>query len=60
MDIKTLFPLDFSIVECPAPQGMYFCSEGVKNTHGRALVIEPADLCIAAGNNFEGINKAVA
>jgi glutamine synthetase len=32
----------------PAPQ-MYYCSVGGK-IHGRALVEEHADLCIAAGN----------
>jgi glutamine synthetase len=39
---------------------MYYCSVGGKNTHGRALVEEHADLCIAAGINFEGINQEVA
>jgi glutamine synthetase len=32
----------------------------VENTHGRQLVEEHADLCIAAGINFEGINQEVA
>jgi glutamine synthetase len=36
---------------------MYYCSVGGKNTHGRQLVEEHADLCIAAGINFEGINQ---
>jgi glutamine synthetase len=37
---------------------MYYCSVGGKNTHGRALVEEHADLCIAAGINFgESIKK---
>jgi glutamine synthetase len=39
---------------------MYYCSVGGKNTHGRKLVEEHADLCIAAGLNFEGINQEVA
>jgi glutamine synthetase len=39
---------------------MYYCSVGGKNTHGRQLVEEEhADLCIAAGINFEG-NQEVA
>jgi glutamine synthetase len=37
---------------------MYYCSVGGKQ-HGRALVEEHADLCIAA-INFEGINQEVA
>ena len=36
------------------------CSVGGKNTHGRDLVEEHADQCIAAGLNFEGINQEVA
>jgi len=44
----------------PAPQGMYYCSVGGRNTHGRDLVEEHADMCIAAGINFEGINQEVA
>ncbi len=39
---------------------MYYCSVGGLNTHGRDLVEEHADLCIAAGLNFEGINQEVA
>lgn len=60
MDTKTLLPLGFPIGGYPAPQGMYYCSVGGKNTHGRKLVEEHADLCIAAGINFEGINQEVA
>jgi glutamine synthetase len=60
MDTKTLLPLGFPIGGYPAPQGMYYCSVGGKNTHGRKLVEEHADLCIATGLNFEGINQEVA
>ena len=60
MDTKTLLPLGFPVGGYPAPQGMYYCSVGGKNTHGRKLVEEHADLCIAAGINFEGINQEVA
>jgi glutamine synthetase len=60
MDTKTLLPLGFPIGGYPAPQGMYYCSVGGKNTHGRALVEKHADLCIDAGLNFEGINQEVA
>jgi glutamine synthetase len=60
MDTKTLLPLGFPVGGYPAPQGMYYCSVGGKNTHGRKLVEEHADLCIAAGLNFEGINQEVA
>ena len=60
MDTKTQLPLGFPVGGYPAPQGMYYCSVGGKNTHGRKLVEEHADLCIAAGINFEGINQEVA
>jgi glutamine synthetase len=60
MDSKTQLPLGFPIGGYPAPQGMYYCSVGGRNTHGRHLVEEHADLCIAAGLNFEGINQEVA
>jgi glutamine synthetase len=58
MDTKH-FTSWFPIGGYPAPQGMYYCSVGGKNTHGRQLVEEHADLC-AAGINFEGINQEVA
>ena len=60
MDVKTLLPLGFPIGGYPGPQGLYYCSVGGKNTWGRAFVEEHADLCIAAGLNFEGINQEVA
>jgi len=60
MDTKTMLPLGFPVGGYPGPQGMYYCSVGGKNTHGRDFVEEHADLCIAAGLNFEGINQEVA
>lgn len=60
MDRKTLLPLGFPVGGYPAPQGMYYCSVGGRNTHGRNVVEEHADLCIDAGLNFEGINQEVA
>jgi len=60
MDTKTNLPLGFPLGGYPGPQGLYYCSVGGKNTHGRALVEEHADLCIKAGINFEGINQEVA
>ncbi len=60
MDTKTGLPLGFPRGGYPAPQGLYYCSVGGKNTHGRDLVEEHADLCIEAGLNFEGINQEVA
>ena len=56
MDSETQLPLG----GYPGPQGLYYCSVGGKNTHGRAFVEEHADLCIEAGINFEGINQEVA
>lgn len=60
MDKHTQLPLGFPVGGYPGPQGMYYCSVGGKNTHGRKFVEEHADLCIAAGLNFEGINQEVA
>ncbi len=60
MDRSTLLPLGFPVGGYPAPQGMYYCSVGGRNTHGRNLVEEHADLCIDAGLIFEGINQEVA
>jgi glutamine synthetase len=60
MDCDTQLPLGFPIGGYPGPQGMYYCSVGGKNTHGRDLVEEHADQCIVAGLNFEGINQEVA
>ena len=60
MDVETQLPLGFPMGGYPGPQGMYYCSVGGKNTHGRSFVEEHADLCIQAGINFEGINQEVA
>jgi glutamine synthetase len=60
MDVQTQLPLGFPMGGYPGPQGMYYCSVGGKNTHGRHFVEEHADLCIEAGINFEGINQEVA
>ncbi len=60
MDVKTQLPLGFPVGGYPGPQGLYYCSVGGKNTWGRDLVEEHADMCIAAGLNFEGINQEVA
>ena len=60
MDVETQLPLGFPLGGYPGPQGMYYCSVGGRNTHGRHIVEEHADLCIDAGINFEGINQEVA
>ena len=59
-DVDTQLPLGFPLGGYPGPQGLYYCSVGGKNTHGRSFVEEHADLCIEAGINFEGINQEVA
>lgn len=60
MDTKSQLPLGFPLGGYPGPQGMYYCSVGGKNTHGRGFVEAHANLCIDAGINFEGINQEVA
>ena len=52
MDTETQLPLGFPLGGYPGPQGLYYCSVGGKNTHGREFVEEHADLCIEAGLNF--------
>ena len=60
MDRETQLPLGFPVGGYPGPQGLYYCSVGGRNTHGRDFVEEHANLCIEAGINFEGINQEVA
>jgi len=60
MDTHTQLPLGFPVGGYPGPQGLYYCSVGGRNTHGREFVEEHSDLCLAAGINFEGINQEVA
>ena len=60
MDTQTQLPLGFPVGGYPGPQGLYYCSVGGRNTHGRDFVEEHADMCIDAGLNFEGINQEVA
>ena len=60
MDTSTQLPLGFPVGGYPGPQGLYYCSVGGKNTWGRDLVEEHADLCLDAGLQFEGINQEVA
>ena len=60
MDTHTRLPIGFPANGYPAPDGLYYCSVGGRNTHGRDLVEEHANLCIDAGLNFEGINQEVA
>ena len=38
MDVETQLPLGFPVGGYPGPQGLYYCSVGGKNTHGRDLV----------------------
>ena len=60
MDRNTQLPLGFPLGGYPGPQGLYYCSVGGRNTHGRDFVEEHADLCLEAGLTFEGINQEVA
>ncbi|MBO0341752.1 MAG: glutamine synthetase beta-grasp domain-containing protein [Bacteroidota bacterium] len=60
MDTSTGLPLGFPVGGYPGPQGLYYCSVGGRNTWGRDLVEEHADLCLDAGLQFEGINQEVA
>ena len=60
MDVDTQLPLGFPVGGYPGPQGLYYCSVGGKNTHGRDLVEAHADMCIEAGISLEGRDQEVA
>lgn len=59
-DTETNSPPGFPPGGYPNPQGPYYCSVGAKNAHGRDMVEEHLDVCLAAGINVEGINAEVA
>jgi glutamine synthetase len=43
----------------PSPQGGYYCGVGEDEIHGRPLVEEHLDACLAAGLSISGINAEV-
>lgn len=53
-------PVGFPANGYPGPQGMYYCSVGAHNCHGREIVDEHLDISLEAGINVEGINAEVA
>lgn len=53
-------PVGFPANGYPGPQGMYYCSVGAHNCHGREIVDEHLDIALEAGINVEGINAEVA
>ena len=55
-----LRPPGFPAGGYPGPQGLYYCSVGALNCHGREVVDEHLDLSLEAGINVEGINAEVA
>ena len=59
-DTETNSPPGFPVGGYPTPQGPYYCSVGAKNAHGRDMIEEHLDVCLAAGINVEGINAEVA
>lgn len=59
-NINTNLPPGFPPGGFPPPQGPYYCSVGGKFAHGREVIEEHLDTCIAAGINIEGINAEVA
>jgi glutamine synthetase len=59
IDPNTQSPLGFPIMGYPAPQGPYYCAVGYKNVHGRDIVEEHLDACLAAGIEITGINAEV-
>lgn len=59
-DTRTNLPPGFPPGGFPPPQGPYYCSVGGRFAHGREVIEEHLDTCIAAGLNIEGINAEVA
>lgn len=60
MDTTMQLSLGFPTVGHLGPQGMYYCSVGEKNIHGRDFVEQHAYPCIATGLHFEGTKQEVA
>jgi len=57
--IKDGKPLGFPKDGNPDPQGMYYCSVGIRNVNGRTIAEEHLDVCLSAGLNITGINAEV-
>ena len=53
MDKNTQLPLGFPLGGYPGPQGLYYCSVGGRNTHGREFV-EEHDLLFIVEQNRDG------
>lgn len=56
---KRNIPLGWPEHGFPAPQGPYYCGVGSEQIFGRDLVEDHAEMCIAAGLMFYGINAEV-
>ncbi len=59
IDPGTGWPAGFPPNGFPAPQGPYYCGVGALKIHGRDMVEEHTDLCIAAGLKISGTNAEV-
>jgi len=57
--IKDGKPLGFPKDGNPDPQGMYYCSVGVRNVNGRKIAEKHLDVCLGAGLKITGINAEV-
>ena len=57
--IKGGKPLGFPKDGNPDPQGLYYCSVGTRNVHGREIADEHLDVCLSAGLRITGINAEV-
>ena len=52
------FPKEYPAVN-PNPQGLYYCSVGIRNVNGRIIAEEHLDTCLSAGLKVIGINAEV-
>ena len=57
--VKDGRPLGFPKDGNPDPQGLYYCSVGVRNVNGRKIAEKHLDVCLGAGLKLTGINAEV-
>ena len=57
--VKNGRPLGFPKDGNPNPQGLYYCSVGVRNVNGRKIAEKHLNVCLGAGLKLTGINAEV-
>jgi len=57
--VKNGKPLGFPKDGLPHPQGLYYCSVGIRNVNGREIAEKHLNVCLSAGLHLTGINAEV-